>query len=236
LNPDREPAAPLARGANESKLRKCDINYLEGVSQLKQDAQFKNISISDSNRIHHESTLSQKSAAKKRIAILIVDDDPHVLGFLVEFLRDTDYQVVTASSGENAIESMRTMQFDIALVDFKMPDMDGLETIERITNIDPELVSILMTGFPTLDSSIKAIRLGASDYLLKPFNLDEVNLAIKRALDERGMRREATSLREKIARLENGVSHKKGDIRFNKKVNSIAPPFGQARAEGGKSD
>ncbi len=159
-------------------------------------------------------------------AVMVVDDDPLVLDLLAEYLREDGYSVLTANSGEEAISKMRTAQLDVALVDLKMPGMDGLETIEQMTGIDPEAVTILMTGFPTLDSSVRAIKLGASNYILKPFKLEEVNLAVKKAAHEREVRREMKSLKRRIIELEKNISEKKESIKINQKVDIVNTPEG----------
>jgi DNA-binding NtrC family response regulator len=154
------------------------------------------------------------------VSILVVDDDPLVVDFLREYLDHGNYRIATAPSGEDAISALSQTFCDIALVDLKMPGLDGLQTIEKITEIDPDIVTILMTGFPTIDSSVKAIRLGASDYILKPFKLDEIDLAIKNAIHEREVRQEMKNLRERVSELEHGISEKKGQITINSKVNA----------------
>lgn len=158
--------------------------------------------------------------------ILIVDDDPLVLDLLVEFLGYDNFGLVTAGSGEEALAKLKTVQVDIALVDFKMPGMDGIETIERIAEIDPDIIAIIITAFPTIDSSIKAIKLGASDYLLKPFKLDEVKMALDRAIEAREVRLEVNNLRKKISELEKGLSGKKENIKLNQKLNILNAPQG----------
>ncbi len=165
---------------------------------------------------------------KPGVAVLVVDDDPMVLDLLAEYLRGNGYNVLTAGSGEEAVSKMRSATLDIALVDLKMPGMDGLETIEQMTGIDPEAVTILMTGFPTLDSSVKAIKLGASDYILKPFKLEEVNLAVNKAAREREVRREVKSLKKRVTELEKGISDKKESIKINQKVDIVNTPEGYA--------
>ncbi|OGC89451.1 MAG: hypothetical protein A2W25_16510 [candidate division Zixibacteria bacterium RBG_16_53_22] len=145
-----------------------------------------------------------------------------VLDLLSELLGHSEFAIATASSGEEALAKMRAIPIDVALVDFKMPGIDGLETIERISVVDPEIVTVIMTGFPTLDSSIRAIKLGASDYLLKPFRLEEVNLAVGRAIKERELRREMRSLRRRAAVLDKSTEGNKDNIKINQKVNSTS--------------
>jgi DNA-binding NtrC family response regulator len=163
---------------------------------------------------------------KSAFTVLVVDDDQLVLELLQEYLRSDEFKVITAGSGEEGISKMRAAKVDIALVDYKMPGMDGLETIERMTESDPETVTILMTGFPTIDSSIKAMKLGASNYILKPFKLDEVNLAVTKAAQEYQVRQEIRNLRKRVAEFEKGISEKKESIKFNQKLNIISTPEG----------
>jgi DNA-binding NtrC family response regulator len=164
----------------------------------------------------------QRAEIDKRPSLMVVDDDDLVLDFLQEYLKRAEYRVCTAGSGELAISLLAQSPCDIVLVDLKMNGMDGLETIEKITQINPDIVTILMTGFPTLDSSVRAIRLGASDYILKPFQLDEVDLAIKKAVHEHEVRSEMNNLRTRVSELEHDITMKKERITINALVSGQA--------------
>jgi YesN/AraC family two-component response regulator len=163
---------------------------------------------------------------KGAFTVLVVDDDQLVLELLQEYLKDEEYQVLTAGSGEEGISKIHSVRVDIALVDYKMPGMDGLETIEQMTESDPETVTILMTGFPTIDSSIKAMKLGASNYILKPFKLEEVKLAVTKATQEHQLRQEMKNLRKRVSEFEKGITEKKESIKFNQKLNIVSTPEG----------
>lgn len=135
--------------------------------------------------------------------ILVVDDDLSLAGFLRQFFEELQFKVFTASTGEEALSLLeRIGEIDVALIDYRLPGMDGLETIEKISERFAEMVMIVMTGLPTLDSSIRALRLGASDYILKPFKMGDVAAAIKRAMEERDIRLEIKNLRRKAVALE----------------------------------
>lgn len=139
---------------------------------------------------------------------IIVDDDSSMVDFLKQLFEELKFIVYTALTGEDAVAIVEEAgDIDIALVDFRLPGIDGLETIKKISEFSPETVTMIMTGLPTLDSSIRAIRLGASDYILKPFNLENVIAALKRAIKERKIRLETKQLRERISTLENNASH-----------------------------
>ncbi len=151
---------------------------------------------------------------------IIVDDDSLTVDFLKQLLEELKFIVLTALTGEDAVEIVeKTFDIDIALVDFRMPGINGLETIKKISEFSPETVTMIMTGLPTLDSSIRAIRLGASDYILKPFNLENVIVALKRAVKERKIRLETKQLRKRILDLENNVSSRT-EININENIES----------------
>ncbi len=162
------------------------------------------------------SKVKKSSRVESAVRILVIDDDENILELLGEFLADSGYDVSTADSGEAALEQIKSVTPDVALVDYKMPGMDGLETIRRIGEISSDTVTIIMTGFPTLDSSIMAIKLGASDYILKPFKLREVSLSLQKAVKEWRMRSEMSQLRKRVSELESGISEKKDSIKINR--------------------
>jgi DNA-binding NtrC family response regulator len=152
--------------------------------------------------------------------VLIVDDDLSLADFLRQFLEEYKFNVETASSGEEALSMIADAgEIDIALIDYRLPGIDGLETIKRISEFSPDTVTMIITGLPTLDSSIRAIRLGASNYILKPFKLDDVAVAVKKAMKEREIKSEIRKLREKIATIEKKALRSK-DIDINDSVES----------------
>jgi DNA-binding NtrC family response regulator len=135
--------------------------------------------------------------------VLVVDDDLSLADFLRQFLEEQRFKVYTVSSGEESLSLIDSLgEIDIALIDYRLPGMDGLATVEEMSRRFPDAVMMVMTGLPTLDSSIKALRLGASDYILKPFKLEDVAVSINRAMEEREIRLEIKKLREKVAALE----------------------------------
>lgn len=168
----------------------------------------------------------KRSRAESSIKVMVIDDDDFVLELLNEFLTDSGYDVYTTDSGEAALEQIKTASPDVALVDFKLPGMDGLETIRRISEVSSDTVTIIMTGFPTLDSSIMALRLGASDYILKPFKLDEVSLSLQKAVRERRMKSEMSQLRKRVSELESSISQKKDSIKIHKNIGVVPGPHG----------
>ncbi|MCP4633248.1 MAG: response regulator [candidate division Zixibacteria bacterium] len=134
--------------------------------------------------------------------VLVVDDEKFIRDLLQEFLDKQGYDVVLSESGETAVELTESTSVDVALVDLKMPGIDGLETLNRLKNNQPNIPVIIMTGYPTIETSIKALRLGAYDYVVKPFKLNELKAAVENALKESKLMVEISALRSKIKTIE----------------------------------
>jgi DNA-binding NtrC family response regulator len=131
-----------------------------------------------------------------------VDDEQFVGELLLEFFQKLDFEVVTAADGGAGIKACQEGHFDAALVDLKMPGKSGIEVLTEITDIAPTLPVIVMTGYPTIDSSIEAIRKGAYDYIIKPFKLQELKELIDRAIREQTLSREIEDLRLRLSNVE----------------------------------
>jgi len=130
--------------------------------------------------------------------ILVVDDEEAQRTLLAGFLEKKDYTVTTAALGKEAIDKNRTAGFDLVILDLKMPEIDGIETMAKMKEIDPETDFIILTGYGTVESAVEAMKLGAYDYLNKPINLDELELMIERIHEEQTVHRELEVLKEEI--------------------------------------
>jgi len=132
--------------------------------------------------------------------ILVVDDEKEIRDFLFKALtRLGGFRVELVESGEEALGKIEKDQFDLVLTDLKMPKMDGLQLVGEIAKSKPEILTILMTGHGTIDSALEAMKRGASDYLTKPLNLDELIVRLRKALEER---QRFVSLKDYAAELE----------------------------------
>jgi len=117
--------------------------------------------------------------------ILIVDDEEAILKSLSAYLKLEGFEVETATSGEDAIETARKQKFNIVLLDINMPGVDGIETLKAIKAMDFSIQVIMMTAYSTFDKTMKSLEFGASDYILKPFgDLAEI-LRLVRISEER---------------------------------------------------
>ncbi len=130
--------------------------------------------------------------------ILIVDDEESQRTLLAGFLEKKGYTVTTAASGKEAVEKNRTTGFDLAILDLKMPEINGIETMTTMKEVDPETYFVILTGYGTIESAVEAMKSGAYDYLNKPINLDELELLIERIREEQTTHRELEVLREEI--------------------------------------
>lgn len=138
--------------------------------------------------------------------ILVVDDEVFVRELLDEYFGRLGYDVLTADSGNAGINAVRAGGFGVALVDLKMPGKDGIETLREIRRIDPLCLIIIMTGYPTIDSSIEALRAGAYDYIIKPFKLGELREVVERAAKE-------YQLKVEIDRMQRNIESVEGELR-----------------------
>ncbi len=117
--------------------------------------------------------------------LLIVDDSRSVRETLAASLETVGYEVLTAASGEEAFEHLRSSPIDLALLDLRLPEMSGIEILQFINNESPDTRVIIITGHGSLDTAIEALRAGAIDYLIKPIDVDQVFLSIRRALSDK---------------------------------------------------
>ena len=115
-------------------------------------------------------------------SILVADDDAVARELLVEILTREGYRVRAAAGGAEAIGAAEREVFDVALIDLRMPDVDGLAVLARIRALDPAPPVFILTAFAAIETAIEAIRQGAYDYLSKPFRVDEIKLAVRRVL------------------------------------------------------
>ncbi len=134
---------------------------------------------------------------KKKPCVLIVDDDRNTREGLQRALR-RGYEVLVAESGERALQRLDECDVDILLSDVRMPGMDGVTLLQRARAHHPELVSILLTAYGNVEVAVEAMKVGAYDFLMKPVNLDHLDLLLQRALRSRDMESENRQLREEL--------------------------------------
>jgi two-component system response regulator AtoC len=142
----------------------------------------------------------QKAAAGA--SVLIIDDEENMRHMLSKMLGKDGYRVETAGDGEEGVARLTSCKFDYILCDIKMPKMDGLEFLKASRDLAEDATTIMMSAYGTIDMAVKAMQLGAYDFISKPFKSDEVRLAIKKAEERDRLKRENIELKAQIQRIE----------------------------------
>jgi DNA-binding NtrC family response regulator len=114
--------------------------------------------------------------------ILVVDDDENIRKTLATILEDEGYSVDTAENGKEAIEKSNTKFFNLALIDIRLPDIEGVKLLTAMKETTPKMVKIIVTGYPALQNAIEAVNKGADAYVIKPLNIDQMLKTIKEHL------------------------------------------------------
>jgi DNA-binding NtrC family response regulator len=135
-----------------------------------------------------------------RGTILVVEDDAAMRTMLREALEEDGFTVETAAGGRAGVERVRQGGVDLVVSDVKMPDLDGLDMLREIKAVSPSPHVITITAFGSIDTAIRAVKLGAFDYITKPFDVDQLILSVQKALAERALRSELARLRDEVQR------------------------------------
>jgi DNA-binding NtrC family response regulator len=116
--------------------------------------------------------------------ILVVDDDRQLADNLIEYLRMLGFQAAAAYGGREGLEMFKQDDFQLIITDLMMPDMDGIELMEKVKRLDRRIVVMVITGYGTIESADSAIKKGAYDFIPKPFKMEELEVIVKRALEK----------------------------------------------------
>ncbi len=133
-----------------------------------------------------------------RASILIADDEPAIRDAIVQCLGPSEFLFADAETGDAALGAIRSRAFDLVILDLKMPRVDGMEILRHIQQESPGTAVIVITGYPTVESAVEAMKLGATDFLPKPFTPDVLRLTVRRALNGARMARENLLLKSQL--------------------------------------
>ncbi|MFO7688531.1 MAG: sigma-54 dependent transcriptional regulator [Desulfobacterales bacterium] len=156
-------------------------------------------------------------------SILIVDDEPSILQSLAGLLIDEGFDVHTASNGYEALKTIESESPDLVLLDIWMPGLDGIDTLQEIKKNNPFIQVIIITGHGTIETAVKATKMGAYDLIEKPLSIDKIILAINNALNYRRLEEENRYLRKKMIE-KNSISGNSPPIQLLKKQVAVAAP------------
>jgi two-component system response regulator PilR (NtrC family) len=163
---------------------------------------------------------------EKNRTVHVIDDEPIIHEVLSQLLSSEGYEVEISSSGEEALEKHAARFYDITLLDLLMPGLDGIQVLQGIKKVDPQAVVIIITAYASVESAISAMKMGAYDYIQKPFKHDELLLTIERALEHRRLQDENIRLRGELKRrfgFENIIGRSQPMQKIFELIKAIAP-------------
>ena len=155
----------------------------------------------------HAGTEAPAKAETAPAKLLVVDDERSMRELLSIVLRREGYEITLAENGRAAVDQLERGRFDLLISDIRMPDMSGVEVLRAAKRIDQDILGIMITAFASADTAIEAMRLGAHDYLSKPFDVDELKIKVRNALEQRQLRQENVLLKRAL-----GTTHQFGNI------------------------
>ena len=162
---------------------------------------------------------------ESKVNILIVDDEEIVRESLSSWLEEDGYEVAAAENGFRALERLPEKDWNLAMVDLKMPGMDGIQLMDEIRKIKPETIVIIMTAYATVDTAVQAMKKGAYDYIVKPFNPEDLSLTIRKIIEHQKLVKENLYLRKELKkqyRLHDMVSKNHKMIEIFELVKTVA--------------
>lgn len=155
---------------------------------------------------NHTREKDQRKVPQKA-TILVIDDEEAMRDSCHQVLSKDGYVTETAENGHSGLRKIREVKPDLVLIDLKMPGMGGMELLEKIGEIDPDIISVVITGYATIESAVEAMKLNAYDFLPKPFTPDQLRIVIERGLERRRLAAESARLRrEKEMMRENFIT------------------------------
>ncbi len=130
---------------------------------------------------------SFKEDVVRTIRILIIDDDKDICEYMHLLLSQSGYDVVTETSPSKGLDILRDEEFHVVVLDIMMPELNGMEVLEEIRSFDSDIAIIIFTGFPSVDTAVTSMKYNVSDYIKKPFDVDEFNETLENILREKGL-------------------------------------------------
>jgi two-component system NtrC family response regulator/two-component system response regulator HydG len=158
--------------------------------------------------------------------ILVIDDEVNAASALETLLREDGYEVAKAHDGRAGLQALEGFDADVVLTDLRMPGVDGLELLSKVKEIRPDTLVLVMTAFGTVKTAVKAMKLGAEDYLPKPIDIEELEVVLQKAVEKKALREETRNLRERLEHkynLDNLVGESPEMLAAFKTIRQVAP-------------
>jgi two-component system response regulator PilR (NtrC family) len=176
----------------------------------------------DQTRVENQPVAEAPASAPR---LLVADDERSMRELLSIVLRREGYDVTVAENGRAAVEQLESRRFDLLISDIKMPDMSGVDVLRAAKRLDQDILGIMITAFASADTAIEAMRLGAHDYLSKPFDVDELKIKVRNALEQRQLRQENVLLKRTLGsthQFANIIGHSDKMLGIFKMIEQIA--------------
>ncbi len=158
--------------------------------------------------------------------IMVIDDEPEICNILKEFLEGLGYQVITANSGPEGLNLISQNVVDVLILDLNMPGMHGIDVLKKVKLIYPNIFVIILTGFPSVDTAVESMKLGAFDYLVKPIDFKRLEVVLDRVFEQMVMKKRLNILEKKVRGeylFEGMVGQSFGMLNVFQMIKQIAP-------------
>ncbi len=156
-------------------------------------------------------------------AILLIDDEKSIRNVLKDILQHEGYRIEEAADGEQGLQKLAAQPFDLVLCDIKMPKMDGLEVLQQIMQLQPDVPVIMISGHGTIETAVDAVKKGAFDFIAKPPDLNRLLITIRNALDKNTLVKETRVLKKKVQRVQDIIGNSTGIAKIKSTIEKVAP-------------
>jgi len=156
-------------------------------------------------------------------AILLIDDEKSIRNVLKDILQHEGYRIEEAADGEQGLQKLVAQPFDLVLCDIKMPKMDGLEVLQQIMQLQPDVPVIMISGHGTIETAVDAVKKGAFDFIAKPPDLNRLLITIRNALDKNTLVKETRVLKKKVQRVQDIIGNSTGIAKIKSTIEKVAP-------------
>ena len=156
-------------------------------------------------------------------AILLIDDEKSIRNVLKDILQHEGYRIEEAADGEQGLQKLAAQPFDLVLCDIKMPKMDGLEVLQQIMQLQPDVPVIMISGHGTIETAVDAVKKGAFDFIAKPPDLNRLLITIRNALDKNTLVKETRVLKKKVQRVQDIIGNSEGIAKIKSTIEKVAP-------------
>lgn len=156
-------------------------------------------------------------------SILIIDDEKAIRKTLNEILTFEGFKIQEAGDGEEGLKMFTANTYDVVLCDIKMPKLDGIEFLTKVSEVNPDVPVIMISGHGNIDTAVEAVKKGAFDYISKPPDLNRLLITIRNAMDKNSLSKEARTLKKRVNRVQEMIGESEGIVKIKETIEKVAP-------------